>query len=243
MRRVILLPPLRERVPTASPTNAASSPASPNSAASFSGFPELSNQCGESSPDRQAMRRASPASPIDRHCTNAERRLLLRRQAVRRVVLRPPLRERVPTASPTSTASFPNCPNQCGESSRIVPTSAASPPRPPRRERASLAFPNCPTNAASRPPTAKQCGELLRLSRTVQTNAASRPPTAKQCGELLRLSRTVQTYAASYSPRIATSSAASPLMHPRTVGENLLFPRILRRTVLRTKTAHSTHHR
>ena len=97
------------------------------------------------------------------------------RKAVRRVVLRPPLRERVPTASPTSTASFPNCPNQCGESSRIVPTSAASPPRPPRRERASLAFPNCPTNAASRPPTAKQCGELLRLSRTVQTNAASRP--------------------------------------------------------------------
>ena len=78
---------------------------------------------------------------------------------------------------------------------------------------------------------------MRRVSRTVQTNAASRPPTAKQCGELLRLSRTVQTYAASYSPRIATSSAASPLMHPRTVGENLLFPRILRRTVLRTKTA------
>ena len=75
---------------------------------------------------------------------------------------------------------------------RIATSSAASPPRPPRRERASLAFPNCPTNAASRPPTAKQCGELLRLSRTVQTNAASRPPTAKQCGELLRLSRTVQ---------------------------------------------------
>ena len=67
VRRVILLPPLRERVPTASPTNAASSPASPNSAASFSGFPELSNQCGESSPDRQAMRRASPAFP---NCPN-----------------------------------------------------------------------------------------------------------------------------------------------------------------------------
>ena len=63
---------------------------------------------------------------------------------------------------------------------RIATSSAASPPRPPRRERASLAFPNCPTNAASRPPTAKQCGELLRLSRTVQTNAASRPPTAAQ---------------------------------------------------------------
>ena len=171
-------------------------------------------------PLTELRERAYPAFPSDRHYTNAERRLPPRlHQSVRRVVLRPPLRERVPTASPTSTASFPNCPNQCGESSRIVPTSAASPPRPPRRERASLAFPNCPTNAASRPPTAKQCGELLRLSRTVQT------------------------YAASYSPRIATSSAASPLMHPRTVGENLLFPRILRRTVLRTKTAHSTHHR
>ena len=62
-------------------------------------------------------------------------------------------------------------------------------------------------------------------------------PDRRTGSELLRLPRTVQTYAASYSPRIATSSAASPLMHPRTVGENLLFPRILRRTVLRTKTA------
>ena len=36
----------------------------------------------------------------------------------------------------------------------------------------------------------RQAGsELLRLPRTVQTNAASRPPTAKQCGELLRLPR------------------------------------------------------
>ena len=39
----------------------------PSNAASFSGFPELSNQCGESSPDRQAMRRASPAFP---NCPN-----------------------------------------------------------------------------------------------------------------------------------------------------------------------------
>ena len=69
-------------------------------------------------------------------------------------------------------------------------------------------------------PDRRTGSELLRLPRTAR-----------------RVSRTVQTYAASYSPRIATSSAASPLMHPRTVGENLLFPRILRRTVLRTKTA------
>ena len=51
-----------------------------------------------------------------------------------------------------------------------------------------------------------------------------------------RVSRTVQTNAAS-SLWIVPTNAASPLMHPRTVGENLLFPRILRRTVLRTKTA------
>ena len=99
------------------------------------------------------------------------------------------------------------------------------------------------TNAASSPLTATQETSFLLLSRTVRrvsttaTQGASHPscfPDRKagrrvvlrpsSGSELLRLSRTVQTYAASYSPRIATSSAASPLMHPRTVGENLLFP-------------------
>ena len=163
------------------------SPTSPNSAAITSSM--LPIPMRRVIPDRRTgselLRLPRTARRVSRTVqTNAASRPGLY-QPVRRVILLPPLRERVPTASPTSTASFPNCPNQCGESSRIVPTSAASPPRPPRRERASLAFPNCPTNAASRPPTAKQCGELLRLSRTVQT------------------------YAASYSPRIATSSAAS----------------------------------
>lgn len=60
-------------------------------------------------------------------------------------------------------------------------------------------------------PDRRTGSELLRLPRTVQP--------------MRRVSRTVQT------------NAASPLMHPRTVGEYLLLPRILRRTVLRTKTA------
>ncbi len=55
-------------------------------------LPGFTNQCGESSPDRQAMRRVPPELS----------------KPVRRVSHRPPLRER---ASPAS----PNSPNQCGE--------------------------------------------------------------------------------------------------------------------------------
>lgn len=57
-------------------------------------------------------------------------------------------------------------------------------------------------------------------------------PDRRTGSELLRLPRTARRVS-----RTVQTNAASPLMHPRTVGEYLLLPRILRRTVLRTKTA------
>ena len=124
---------------------------------------------------------------------------------------RPPHMERASPASPNSAASFPNCPNQCGEF--------------PTDRHAGNEFSPALTNSAASFYDRHAGSESSLLLPRPQSSAASRPPTAKQCGELLRLSRTVQT------------NAASPLMHPRTVGEYLLLPRILRRTVLRTKTA------
>ena len=134
------------------------SPASPNSAAITSSM--LPIHCGESSSDRQAMRRvppelskpvrrvphrpplrerASPASPIDRHCTNAERRLPPRlHQSVRRVVPRPP----------SNAASFSGFPELSKPMRRVIPPGLPHPVRRviPRKSRSS---PNCAQNKNS----------------------------------------------------------------------------------------------
>ena len=96
-------------------------------------LPGFTNQCGESSPDRQAMRRVPPELS----------------KPVRRASHRPPRRERVPRFSRTKRRLLPPC----------CPYNAASYSRPPHRERASPASPNCPTNAASFPNCPNQCGE------------------------------------------------------------------------------------
>ena len=177
-------------------------------------------------------------------------------QPVRRVSHRPPLRERASPASPNSAASFPNCPNQCGES---------SPDRQAMR-RASPAFPNCPNlcgelsiglpHPVRRVPPDRHAGsELLRLSRTVQTyaasspaspnSAASRPPTAtqgtsshsfpNQYGEFPELSKPMRRVVPR-PPSNAASFSGFPELSNQ-CGE--LFPEshAVRRTVLRTKTA------
>ena len=179
VRRVNPRPPSRERVPRFSRTkrrvsrtvhtSSASRTPTATQGASFSGFPE---QCGDYFLHVAHTHAASYS--------------------------RPPHMERASPASPNSAASFPNCPNQCGESSSDRAQGASfsgfpelsnqcgesSPDRQAMR-RASPAFPNCPN----------LCGELF-------------PPDCHiQCGELFPESHAV------------------------------------RRTALRTKTAHSTHHR
>ena len=107
-------------------------------------------------------------------------------QPVRRVSHRPPLRERASPASPNSAASFPNCPNQCGESSRIVPTSAASNTPTAAQGTSSHSFPN---QCGEFPGFPEQCGELsIGLPHPVRRV----PPDRHAGSELLWLSRTVQ---------------------------------------------------
>ena len=79
-QRRVPLTELRERVPTASPSDRH--------------YTNAERRLLLLPPRRD---RASPASPIDRHCTNAERRLLLL----------PQRRERASPASPTNAASYP----------------------------------------------------------------------------------------------------------------------------------------
>lgn len=158
-------------------TPGVSSPVFQNKAAITSSV--LPIQCGESSPDRQAMRRvppelskpvrrashrpprrerASPASPIDRHCTNAERRLLLlsqRRervprlpQPVRRVVLRPPSTAASFPSTAAQGTSFSGFSEQSKPMRRVIPPGLPHPVRRviPRKSRSS---PNCAQNKNS----------------------------------------------------------------------------------------------
>ena len=146
-------------------------------------LPGFTNQFGESSSDRQAMRRvppelskpvrrashrpprrerASPASPIDRHCTNAERRLLLLSQRRERVPRLPQPVRRVVLRPPSTAASFPSTAAQgtsfsgFSEQSKpmrrvnplIVPSTAASP-----SDRAQG------TSLSDFPELSNQCGE------------------------------------------------------------------------------------
>ena len=155
-------------------------------------LPGFTNQFGESSSDRQAMRRvppelskpvrrvshrpplrerASPASPIDRHCTNAERRLLLLSQRRERVPRLPQPVRRVVLRPPSTAASFPSTAAQgtsfsgFSEQSKpmrrvnplIVPSTAASP-----SDRAQG------TSSHDFPELSNQCGELFPESHAVR---------------------------------------------------------------------------
>ena len=141
-------------------------------------------------PLTELRERVPTASASDRHYTNAERRLPPRlHQSVRRVVLRPPSTAASFPSTAAQGASFSGFPNQCGESSpdrqalRRVPLTEL-------RERVPTTSPNCPTNAASRPPTAaqgtsshsfpNQYGEFPELSKPMRRVV---PDCTNQCGE------------------------------------------------------------
>ena len=114
-------------------------------------LPGFTNQCGESSPDRQAMRRVPPELS----------------KPMRRVIPNCPNQCGESSSDRRSGNEFPQLPQPVRRVSRTVQTNAASRPglyQPVRRV----------------PPDRHAGIELLRLHRTVQTNAASYPPKVTQ---------------------------------------------------------------
>lgn len=92
----------------------------------------------------QPVRRASPASPNSAAITSS--------------MLPIPMRRVIPDRRTWS--ELLRLPRTARRVSRTVQTNAASRPPTELRERASPAFPNCPTNAASYPPKVTQFAEL-----------------------------------------------------------------------------------
>ena len=154
--------PMRRVVPDCT-NQCGESPQTATQGASFSGFPELSNQCGESSPDRQAMRRASPAFP---NCPNQCGESSPDRQAMRR-------------ASP----AFPNCPNLCGE---LFPPDChiqcgESPHAPPNSGRESFVSPNFAANCAQNKNSSQHSPSVMRVSKYNGLRAHTHASTRRLC--------------------------------------------------------------
>ena len=158
-------------------------------------LPGFTNQFGESSSDRQAMRRvppelskpvrrashrpprrerASPASPIDRHCTNAERRLLLLSQRRERVPRLPQPVRRVVLRPPSTAASFPSTAAQGTSFSGFSEQSKPMRRVIPRKSRSSL---NCAQNKNS----SQHSPSVTRVSKCNGIRAHTHASTRRLC--------------------------------------------------------------